>query len=60
VEPMINAGKSSVKCMKDNWTVKTKDRSLSAQYEHTILVTKNGCDILTWQKNENIEKTLIN
>lgn len=33
--------------MKDGWTVKTKDRSLSAQYEHTIVVTDNGCEILT-------------
>ncbi|MDE5285530.1 MAG: type I methionyl aminopeptidase, partial [Buchnera aphidicola] len=53
VEPMINAGKASVRCMKDGWTIKTKDRSLSAQYEHTILVTKYGCDILTWRKDEN-------
>ncbi|WP_343192337.1 type I methionyl aminopeptidase [Buchnera aphidicola (Formosaphis micheliae)] len=60
VEPMINAGKPLVKCMKDGWTVKTKDRSLSAQYEHTILVTKNGCEILTFRQEENIKKILIN
>lgn len=60
IEPMINAGKSQVKCMQDGWTVKTQDHSLSAQYEHTILVTKNGCDILTWQKNETIDQRLIN
>lgn len=60
IEPMINAGNSQVKCMKDGWTVKTKDRSLSAQYEHTILVTKYGCDILTWQKNEKISPILVN
>ncbi|WP_422667167.1 type I methionyl aminopeptidase [Buchnera aphidicola] len=60
IEPMINAGHADVKCMKDGWTVKTKDRSLSAQYEHTILVTHNGCNILTWQKDEKIRSTLIN
>ncbi|AHG60146.1 type I methionyl aminopeptidase [Buchnera aphidicola] len=60
IEPMINSGHSQVKCMKDGWTVKTKDRSLSAQYEHTILVTEYGCDILTWQKNERISPTLFN
>ncbi|HET9678646.1 MAG TPA: type I methionyl aminopeptidase [Buchnera sp. (in: enterobacteria)] len=54
IEPMINAGKSYVKLMKDNWTVKTQDKSLSAQYEHTILVTKNGCKILTKRKTEKI------
>ncbi len=47
IEPMINAGKRHVKLLKDNWTVVTKDHSASAQWEHTILVTKNGHDILT-------------
>lgn len=60
IEPMVNAGHSSVECMKDGWTVRTKDRSLSAQYEHTILVTEEGCDILTWQKNEKIPSKFIN
>ncbi|WP_343192758.1 type I methionyl aminopeptidase [Buchnera aphidicola (Taiwanaphis decaspermi)] len=55
IEPMINAGSKSVKCMKDGWTVKTKDRSLSAQYEHTVLITKNGCEILTKREKENIK-----
>ncbi len=40
--------------MKDGWTVKTKDRSLSAQYEHTIVVTDNGCEILTLRKDDTI------
>jgi methionyl aminopeptidase len=40
--------------MKDGWTVKTKDRSLSAQYEHTIVVTENGCEILTLRKDDTI------
>lgn len=47
VEPMINAGKAGTKLMKDGWTVVTKDHSLSAQWEHTILVTNNGFEILT-------------
>lgn len=52
IEPMINAGKRHCKVLKDEWTVVTKDRSLSAQYEHTILVTKDGCEILTLRKEE--------
>lgn len=47
IEPMINAGKRHVKLLPDGWTVVTKDHSLSAQWEHTILVTKTGCEILT-------------
>lgn len=47
VEPMINAGKYSTRLLKDGWTVVTQDRSLSAQWEHTILVTKSGSEILT-------------
>lgn len=52
IEPMINAGKRHSKTLKDEWTVVTKDRSLSAQYEHTILVTKDGCEVLTLRKEE--------
>lgn len=47
IEPMINAGKRQVKLLKDRWTVVTKDRSLSAQWEHTILVTDDGHEVLT-------------
>ncbi len=47
IEPMLNAGKRHVKLLKDGWTVVTKDRSLSAQWEHTVLVTANGCEVLT-------------
>lgn len=47
VEPMINLGKKHTKLLKDNWTVITKDGSLSAQFEHTILVTEEGHEILT-------------
>ena len=47
IEPMINAGKYDVKILDDNWTAVTKDKSLSAQFEHTIGVTKDGCEIFT-------------
>ena len=47
VEPMINAGKRQVRLLSDGWTVVTKDRALSAQWEHTILVTENGYEVLT-------------
>jgi len=47
IEPMVNAGKRHVKLMPDQWTVITKDRSLSAQWEHTILVTETGHEVLT-------------
>ncbi len=47
IEPMVNAGKRHVKLLPDGWTVVTKDHSLSAQWEHTILVTKNGFEVLT-------------
>jgi len=47
IEPMINAGKRDIKHMPDGWTVVTKDRSLSAQWEHTILVTESGFEVMT-------------
>ena len=47
VEPMINAGKRDVRLLDDGWTVVTRDRSLSAQWEHTILVTEAGFEVLT-------------
>jgi methionyl aminopeptidase len=47
IEPMINAGKADIKQLGDGWTVVTKDHSLSAQYEHTILVTDSGFEVLT-------------
>jgi len=52
VEPMINAGKRLIKLLPDGWTVVTKDRSLSAQWEHTILVTAHGHEILTLRQEE--------
>lgn len=47
VEPMINAGKRHVRLLPDGWTVVTKDHSLSAQWEHTVLVTATGHEVLT-------------
>jgi methionyl aminopeptidase len=47
VEPMINAGRREVKLLSDGWTVVTKDHSLSAQWEHTVLVTETGFEVLT-------------
>jgi methionyl aminopeptidase len=53
IEPMINTGKRHVKVLPDKWTVVTKDRGLSAQWEHTILVTKDGYEVLTKRSEEN-------
>ncbi len=47
IEPMINAGRKETRLLKDNWTVVTKDHSLSAQWEHTLLVTEDGYEVLT-------------
>ena len=47
IEPMVNTGKRQVKVLSDGWTVVTRDRSLSAQYEHTLLVTDDGVEVLT-------------
>jgi methionyl aminopeptidase len=54
IEPMINIGKRHTKILKDGWTVVTKDHSLSAQWEHTILVTPGGYEVLTLRSDENI------
>jgi methionyl aminopeptidase len=47
IEPMINAGRYDVKVLKDGWTAVTKDKSLSAQFEHSLGVTETGCEIFT-------------
>jgi len=47
IEPMINAGKRDIRQMPDGWTIVTKDRSLSAQWEHTVLVTETGFEVMT-------------
>jgi len=54
IEPMVNVGKREVKVLPDEWTVITRDRSLSAQWEHTILVTADGFEVLTLRKDETI------
>ena len=58
IEPMINSGKYKTKLLNDGWTVVTQDHSLSAQWEHTILVTSNGYEVLTLRDEEHIEKKL--
>jgi methionyl aminopeptidase len=55
IEPMINFGKRDVKILPDGWTAVTKDHSLSAQWEHTVLVTDGGYEILTLRREETIE-----
>lgn len=52
IEPMINAGKRHIMILKDNWTVVTKDHSPSAQWEHTVLVTDSGVEVLTLRSDE--------
>lgn len=52
IEPMVNVGKAAVKLLADHWTVVTRDKSLSAQWEHTILVTPEGHEILTQSPRE--------
>ncbi|MBU0499624.1 MAG: type I methionyl aminopeptidase [Gammaproteobacteria bacterium] len=54
IEPMINAGKRQIKLLSDGWTVVTKDRSLSAQWEHTVLVTETGYEVLTLRQGERV------
>ncbi len=51
IEPMINLGRPHVKVLADGWTAVTRDRSLTAQFEHTIGVTENGCEIFTLSPN---------
>ncbi len=61
IEPMINAGKfGTVLDEEDNWTVYTIDGKKSAQWEHTILVTQTGCEILTLRKDEELPRVLHN
>lgn len=52
IEPMVNAGKRDIKTLADGWTVVTKDHSLSAQWEHTLLVTETGVEVLTRRSEE--------
>ncbi len=52
IEPMINVGKKDIKILDDGWTAVTRDKTLSAQYEHTIGVTENGYEVFTLSKKE--------
>ena len=52
IEPMINLGKREVLILEDGWTAVTRDKKLSAQYEHTIGVTKTGYEVFTISKRE--------
>ena len=54
VEPMINAGRRHVRILPDRWTVVTKDHKLSAQWEHSILVTETGAEVLTLRAEESL------
>ena len=56
IEPMVNGGDWKTKLLGDTWTVVTKDHSLSAQYEHTLLVTKTGVEILTARPEEDLSR----
>jgi methionyl aminopeptidase len=56
IEPMINAGKAAVKLLPDQWTVVTKDHQLTAQWEHTILVTETGYEILTHRSDDELPR----
>jgi len=58
IEPMVNAGKRHSKILPDKWTVVTKDRSLSAQWEHTLLVLEDGVEILTLREDEDIDRII--
>ncbi|MEX0730001.1 MAG: type I methionyl aminopeptidase [Aquisalimonadaceae bacterium] len=52
IEPMVNAGRKETRLLRDEWTVVTRDHSLSAQWEHTILVTADGFEVLTLRSDE--------
>jgi len=56
IEPMVNAGVWQTKLLGDGWTVVTKDHKLSAQYEHTLLVTETGIEVLTARPNEDLSR----
>lgn len=58
IEPMINAGRRECKVLRDDWTVVTKDRSLSAQWEHTLLVIEDGVEVLTHRAEEGIPRVI--
>jgi methionyl aminopeptidase len=57
IEPMINQGRAETRTLGDGWTAITKDRKLSAQWEHTILVTSDGYEIFTLRSDDTIPRT---
>jgi methionyl aminopeptidase len=59
IEPMINAGKAAISALPDGWTIITKDRKLSAQWEHTILVTETGYEVLTVSQGMQAKPALL-
>jgi methionyl aminopeptidase len=59
IEPMVNLGKPHTKILADDWTAVTKDKSLSAQFEHSIGVTSNGCEIFTSSPSNKFYPTWI-
>ena len=59
IEPMVNQGSSKIKTKKDGWTVVTRDKKLSAQWEHTIAVTAGGFEVLTLRKDEIIPDLIV-
>ena len=60
IEPMVNMGRHSILIENDNWTVITKDGSLSSHYEHTIAVTQDGVEILTALEDDEIVNKYMN
>lgn len=59
IEPMVNQGSSKIKTKKDGWTVVTRDKKLSAQWEHTVAVTHDGFEVLTLRKGEIIPENMV-
>lgn len=59
IEPMVNQGSSKIKTKKDGWTVVTRDKKLSAQWEHTVAVTHDGFEVLTLRKDETIPENMV-
>lgn len=59
IEPMVNQGSSKIKTKKDGWTVVTRDKKLSAQWEHTVAVTHDGFEVLTLRKDEIIPENIV-
>ena len=59
IEPMVNVGKPGVKVLSDGWTAVTRDGSLSAHFEHTVVVTRDGCEILTLLENDRERTRLL-